>query len=405
LLDDGLRQYAWDAENRLIAVEVKTNMGLPRIRSEYTYDAQGRRVRAMDYVWDTNSIDFVATNTRQFIYDDWNLVAERGNGYTNFMAWGLDLSGTLQGAGGVGGLLARASVTSSSTSTILYAYDGNGNVTDLVDENGDVVGHYDYDPFGNIVSQSGAMAQSNPFRFSTKYFEAQWNLYYYGYRYYSPGLTRWLSRDPIGERGSTDLYAFVYNRPILLIDVLGERGNDVPPVDIQLPPSNGPILSKSTIEGPIIGKCGFFSWTIKWNLNRYPLNGGIIVQGVNMTIDVKNCKGQPKHYEHHNFWEGWIVDSGGNVSPLNMDTFSGLLVWPCSKGTISISGMPEFYPSQRIPSGWQQYYTKRIAGPPGILPHGYQDPNLPGGTGPITHYAFATWDCCPEMSDTQLITR
>src|ERR1035437_9271426 len=37
---------------------------------------------------------------------------------------------------------------------------------------------------------------------STKYLDKETGLYYYGYRFYSPQLGRWPSRDPIGEKGS-----------------------------------------------------------------------------------------------------------------------------------------------------------------------------------------------------------
>jgi|GEM_PF-2335775 len=209
LTNDGQRAYAWDEENRLVAVEMKAGLVQPRLRSEYTYDAQGRRVRAVDLVCVTNN-DFEVTGTRQFVYDGWNLISEichlpsEMKTYTNTFVWGFDLGGTLQGAGGVGGLLAvsRSSTNSLQPSVCFPIYDGNGNVTDLVNTNGVVVGHYDYDPFGNTVRQSGAVAQSNHFRFSTKYFEANWNLYNFGYRYYSPGMRRWLSLDPLGDHAS-----------------------------------------------------------------------------------------------------------------------------------------------------------------------------------------------------------
>ena len=42
-----------------------------------------------------------------------------------------------------------------------------------------------------------------------------------GSRYYNPGLGRWTSRDPIGEPGGTNLYAFLGNSPAGLVDADG----------------------------------------------------------------------------------------------------------------------------------------------------------------------------------------
>ena len=140
--------------------------------------------------------------------------AETGTTYV----WGLDLSQRVQGAGGIGGLLLQ----DTGTKTRLYTYEANGNVGQLVDgTTGAVVAHYAYDPFGTTLTASGTAADANPFRFSTKYTDDDTGLLYYGYRFYSPTLGRWLTRDPIHERGGINLYAFVLNRPNNFIDVLG----------------------------------------------------------------------------------------------------------------------------------------------------------------------------------------
>ncbi|MBN2452099.1 MAG: hypothetical protein JXR77_17055, partial [Lentisphaeria bacterium] len=129
-------------------------------------------------------------------------------------------SQTLQGAGGVGGLLS----CSSASSSLFVAYDGNGNVAALVDaDTGTVTAQYDYSPFGETVRAVGPAASENPFRFSTKYAEpaAGSELYYYGYRYYSPELGRWSRRDPVEETGGIGLYSFVGNSVMARIDHLG----------------------------------------------------------------------------------------------------------------------------------------------------------------------------------------
>ena len=128
-----------------------------------------------------------------------------------------DLSETLRGAGGIGGLQAV------SYNGLFYfpAYDNNGNVTKYIDESGSIVAAYAYDAFGNSISKSGPLADFFRHRFSTKYFDDETGLYYYGYRFYSPALMRWLNRDPIEERGGINLYAFCRNNPIGLYDAYG----------------------------------------------------------------------------------------------------------------------------------------------------------------------------------------
>lgn len=85
---------------------------------------------------------------------------------------------------------------------IYYTYDGNGNVSDLVDTNGTVRGHYEYAPFGGLTVMTGAMAASNPFRFSTKWFDGSIELYVAGRSSYSPNLGRWINVGPLASQSS-----------------------------------------------------------------------------------------------------------------------------------------------------------------------------------------------------------
>jgi len=141
--------------------------------------------------------------------------------------WGLDLSGSLQGAGGVGGLL----IFKRNTQTLTYhfaTYDGNGNVMALVAAaDSAVTAQYEYSPFGETLTVTGDQASSNPFRFSSKYTDDETGLLYYGCRYYNPPTGRWLSRDPIGEKGALNLYDFLKNRPVGRFDPLGLRDYSV----------------------------------------------------------------------------------------------------------------------------------------------------------------------------------
>ena len=73
-------------------------------------------------------------------------------------------------------------------------------------------------PLALNVIKNGAgtlSAPENPFRFSSEFYDSELDLVYYNFRHYSPALGRFLSRDPIEERGGLNLYAAYYNSPIV----------------------------------------------------------------------------------------------------------------------------------------------------------------------------------------------
>ena len=53
------------------------------------------------------------------------------------------------------------------------------------------------------------------------YDETASGMFYYGFRYYDPVAGRWPNRDPIGEQGGLNAYAFVENDGINAWDYLG----------------------------------------------------------------------------------------------------------------------------------------------------------------------------------------
>jgi len=111
---------------------------------------------------------------------------------------------------------------------------GNGNLTQVLDatatNNISIAAHYEYDPYGNLIHSSGPYADLNPIRFSTKWFDEETHLGYWGYRYYSPRLGRWLSRDPMEEKGGWNLYAAMANSPVYWFDSDGAEPTTQPAV-------------------------------------------------------------------------------------------------------------------------------------------------------------------------------
>ena len=204
--------YHWDAENRLVAV--KDTNGADIVT--YLYDSQSRRVARTE-----------GSNTTIYLYDGWNCLAEYTLQNSSFnlhtsLTWGLDLSGAIQGAGGVGGLLAVNLLSSVSGSSVFFpTYDGNGNISEYLTASGSIAAHYEYDPFGRTIVESGPNAADFAYRFSTKPLDPATGFYYYGYRFYDPVTGRWINRDPIEEEGGVNLYGFCGNHGLDFVDPFG----------------------------------------------------------------------------------------------------------------------------------------------------------------------------------------
>jgi len=112
-----------------------------------------------------------------------------------------DLGRSLDGSGGVGGLLWVRLSGGPAAGVHFVTYDGNGNVWNLVSAGtGTETARYEYGPFGEPLRLTCPAAGSNPCRFSTKRTEDGTGLVLYEYRAYSPSIGRWLTRDPIKER-------------------------------------------------------------------------------------------------------------------------------------------------------------------------------------------------------------
>jgi RHS repeat-associated protein len=244
----------WDAENRLIQV-TKSNGDV----ISFDYDHLSRRIsKTVDPAGESPPV------TTRYLYDGWNLIAEyTGTTLTRTYVWGMDLSGSMQGAGGVGGLIAVSEhgMTTGNppvpTRTPYYpTFDGNGNVSEYLDDAGEAVAHYEYDAFGNtvatLVDDDVDINKDFAHRFSTKSIDIETGLYYYGYRYYDPLTGRWPSRDPIEERGGLNLYGFVRNDGLNRFDRLGfDFGPGITDNETNISVRNSTSFSTPSVPGNI----------------------------------------------------------------------------------------------------------------------------------------------------------
>jgi len=222
LTADGVWTYHWDGENRLISMTMTPIVpGIANanvLQLNFTYDFMGRRVQKVVSTW--NGTAFTPQTTNLFVYDGWNLLAVVNTQAViqqSFM-WGNDVSGSMTKADGIGGLL----MVSISGTNCFATYDGNGNVTSLINvADKSLAARYEFSAYGEMLRATGPMAKVNPFRFSTKFCDVEDGLICFPTRYYSPANGRWLNRDSIQEKGGINLFAYLLNCPIYGNDPLG----------------------------------------------------------------------------------------------------------------------------------------------------------------------------------------
>ena len=127
--------------------------------------------------------------------------------------------------GGIVGLIAQ-NTTGTNAAVVYYQYDDLGSSSNLTSSSGSLASSYSYDPFGNLLF-SKSSSDTNRYLFSTKEFDPRSGLYYFGARYYDPEVGRWLTPDPMGFVDGMNLYAYVNNNPINLIDPYGYIGERI----------------------------------------------------------------------------------------------------------------------------------------------------------------------------------
>jgi hypothetical protein len=165
-ISDGLWSYSWNAENKLVTVQSVS--GVPSAAKRllsFEYDYLVRRISKTVYAW--NGSSYVWQSLTKFLYDGWNLIGEFdvNNAILRANLWGLDLSGSMQGAGGVGGL---AAVVPGSGISYFPAYDGNRNVVAHIDgSTGQLAAQFEYGPFGEVIRATSSISPAIPIRWST----------------------------------------------------------------------------------------------------------------------------------------------------------------------------------------------------------------------------------------------
>jgi RHS repeat-associated protein len=208
LTDNRSNEYTWDLDNRIIEAD---GSGYSNI--EYRYDALGRRI--VREQGSSKEVLLWWNNTEQSEH-------KHQAGQTTIQN---DLQAN-PSERALNTIFARA-LEGDKLDIQYYHKNYLDHVMAVSDDNGNVLEHYRYTAFGEpeIYSPTGTKLATtdidNDILWNVRRYEPATNLYLYKYRDYDAVSGRWPSRDPIGEWGGINLYEFVVNSPVSLIDILG----------------------------------------------------------------------------------------------------------------------------------------------------------------------------------------
>jgi RHS repeat-associated protein len=197
IVNDGENEYTYNEENKLVSVR---NLNNNKFVS-FSYDFQGKR-SGME----------IDGNGKYYYYDGDNITLETDG--VNIIAeyfWSKD-----------------GKPVAMSRNNVMYYYhlNSHGDVEFITDGNANEVARYEYDAWGNILSQSGSLADVNPIRYAGYYFDNSTNLYYLGQRYYNPKTGRFITQDiwygEDNQPNTKNKYTYGNNNPVFFVDPNGQ---------------------------------------------------------------------------------------------------------------------------------------------------------------------------------------
>ncbi|MBK8224139.1 MAG: LysM peptidoglycan-binding domain-containing protein [Candidatus Obscuribacter sp.] len=193
MTSDGTNTYEWDAENRLIKINYPGSGNY----SQFSFDTLSRNVKIVDTSGSSTTI------TKQFVWSGSGRCEER------------------DGSGALAKQLFEQGQRNGSAN-FCYAVDHLGSVREMTDSSGAIQAQYSFDVYGQATQTVGVPSLSkSDFQYAGCYYHQASELNLATYRAYNSRLGRWPNRDPIGELGGINLYAYVDNDPIKLVDPVG----------------------------------------------------------------------------------------------------------------------------------------------------------------------------------------
>ncbi|MEL7982997.1 RHS repeat-associated core domain-containing protein, partial [Vreelandella titanicae] len=196
----------YDGANRLVQLIHASELGATR-EATYRYDGLGRRISKT--VRHTNG----TTATTHYGWDGDRIVREETDNQRTTVIYE------------PGSFVPMLRIDDTEQGQVLSAYitDALGTPMQLVTPNGQPRWLAEPDDWAAVKNQRAVRNVTQPIRFLGQWHDEESGLYYNRYRYYDPQQGRYISQDPIGLRGGTNMYGYVTN-PISMVDPLGLSG-------------------------------------------------------------------------------------------------------------------------------------------------------------------------------------
>ena len=197
--------FVWDGRQLTQATKGNESMA-------YVYGVNGMRLQKT-YTTPTKTVTTSHTTDGAVIYADFEQTVENGETTDEYRAYFYDESGSPVGFMFHG-------------QNYYFEKTLQGDISRIYDSEGNVVGEYLYDAWGNLLNADSLteIAKQNPFRYRGYYFDSETGLYYVSSRYYDPQVGRFINVDDTGYLGadgsvlSYNLFAYCMNDPVNRVD-------------------------------------------------------------------------------------------------------------------------------------------------------------------------------------------
>lgn len=258
--EDYREEYTYDDGDNMTEKEVTENLGTPVTTTytvnnaneltaqsdgttslTFTYDAAGRQATKSDGTYTTTNswrygdlLEDVDTSDPNgtdvtYLYGGDGMRRERSDtdsGYTWYNYAGFTLvSEEALGTGTGDGALTRtyvgrqADAVGSNPATTGYRYylhDHLGSTRSVYDQSKTRLGAWEPTPFGDPLTDT--LPSDVLHRYTGHILDPVTDSYYAPYRYYAPGQSRWMKRDPLGMIDGPNMFGYVTNNPVAYFD-------------------------------------------------------------------------------------------------------------------------------------------------------------------------------------------